>query len=161
MDDIDHHSEDDNQPLVYTRFTKNKDAKLKGVTVSQENSRVGSKGRASEKAPKKWRIAKGGVKRQAAATVATGQPITPDDGRQEVGAFVGGIVEHGRGPPNIAVGGSGVEDSGEGGGKGKNMENAIRKVAQKVGGSGERISGGGGCLGGGKGLEQNRWRVSM
>ena len=55
MDDTDHHSKDDNQPLVYTRLTRSKDAKLKGVTMSQENSQVDSKGRANEKAPKKGR----------------------------------------------------------------------------------------------------------
>jgi hypothetical protein len=88
VDDTDHHSEDDNQPLVYTRLTRNKDAKLKGITVSQENSHVGSKGRASEKAPKKERPTKEGVKRRGAATAAIGQPITPDDGRQEVEVVV-------------------------------------------------------------------------
>ena len=153
VDDTDDHSEDDHEPFVCTRFTRSKDAKLKGVTVSQENNHVGSKGRANEKAPKKGTTTKRGVKRRAAAAAATVQPITPDDGRQEVGVVVGGVVKHGSGPPNIAVGGSGVEDSGEGG-KGRNMENATRGVAQKVGGSGERISGGGGSLGGGKGLEQ-------
>ena len=71
VDDSDHHSEDDNQPLVYTRLTRSKDAKLKGVTVSQENSQVGSKGRASEKAPKKGRLVKGGVKKRAAAAATT------------------------------------------------------------------------------------------
>jgi hypothetical protein len=38
--------------------------------------------------------------------------------------------------------------------KGRNMENATRGVTQKVGGSGERVNGGGGSLRIGKGLEQ-------
>jgi hypothetical protein len=113
VDDTDHYSEDDNQPLVYTRLTKSKDTKLKGITVSQDNSQVGSKGRASEKAPKKERPAKEGLNRRGAAAAAIGQPITPDDGRHEVGVVVGGVVDYGSGPPNIVVGWSGVEDSGE------------------------------------------------
>jgi hypothetical protein len=43
VDDTNHHSKDDNPPLVYTRLTRSKDVKLKGVTVSQENSQVGNK----------------------------------------------------------------------------------------------------------------------
>ena len=38
VDDSDHNSVDDNQSLVYTRLTRSKNAKLEGVTVSQENS---------------------------------------------------------------------------------------------------------------------------
>ena len=155
VDDTDDRSQDNNAPIVYKRLTRSKDAKLKGVTVSQENSQVGSKGRASEEAPKKMRLAKGGAKRRATAAAATGQPITPDDGRQEVETVVGGVVEHGSGPPNIAVGGSGVEVSGDGGGKGGNMKNATKGVTEKVGGNGEHVSGEGGSLGGGKGLEQS------
>lgn len=116
VDDSDHHSEDNNQPLVYTKLTKSKNAKLKGVTVSQENNQVGSKGCASENAFKNGRPAKEGMKRRATTVAAIGQPIIPDDGRHEIGAVVGRIVEHDSGPPNIAVGRSGVEDSGEGGG---------------------------------------------
>ena len=81
VDDSDHHSKDDNQPIVYTRLTRSKDVKLKGVTVLHENSQVASKGRVSEKAPKKGRPAKGGVKRRATAAATTGQSTTPDDGR--------------------------------------------------------------------------------
>ena len=111
VDDTDDRSQDDNAPIVYKRLTRSKDAKLKGVSMSQENSQVGNKGRASEEAPRKGRLAKGVVKRRAAAAVATGQPITPDDGKNEIETVVSGIVGHGSGPPNIAVGGSGVEVS--------------------------------------------------
>ena len=114
---------------------------------------MGSKGRASEKVPPKRRPRKGGVKRRVAAAAATGQPITPNDGKQEVGAIVGGVVDHGSGPPNIAVDESGVEDSGKGG-EGGNMKNATRGMAKNVGGIGDRVSVGGGSLEGGKRLEQ-------
>ena len=109
VDDTDDCSQDDNAPIMYKRLTRSKDAKLKGVTVSQKNNHVGNKGRASEEAPRKGRLAKGGVKRRVAAAVATGQPISSDDGRHEVETVVSGIVEHDSGSPNIAVGGSGME----------------------------------------------------
>ena len=38
VDDTDDRGEDDNPPKAYNRLTRSKDAKLKGVTVSQENS---------------------------------------------------------------------------------------------------------------------------
>lgn len=66
---------------------------------------------------------------------------------EEIRVVVGGVVEHGSGPTNIAVGGSGVEDSGEGGRQSGNKESATRGVTQKECGGGERVSGGGGSLG--------------
>ena len=63
VDDTDDCSQDDNAPIMYKRLTRSKDAKLKGVTVSQENSQVGNKRRASEEASKKRRLTKGCVKR--------------------------------------------------------------------------------------------------
>ena len=53
VDDTNNHSEDDNPPREYIRLTRSKNAKLKGVTMSQENSQVGSKGRASERPEKR------------------------------------------------------------------------------------------------------------
>ena len=53
VDDTDDRSENNNPPKVYTMVRRSKDAKLKGVTVSQENSHVGSKGPAIERTPKK------------------------------------------------------------------------------------------------------------
>jgi hypothetical protein len=117
VDDTDDHSQDDNALKVYTRLRRSKNAKLKGVTVLQENSQVGRSGRTSEEAPKKWRAANEGVKKRAATAAAIGQPITADDGRLEVGAIVGGVPEHGNISPKTTVDESGVEDGGVGGGR--------------------------------------------
>ena len=85
------------------------------------------------------------------------EEASPDDGRHKVGAIVGGVVEYGSDPLNIVVGWK-IMNRGEE--KRENMENATSGVAQKVGRSGERVSGGGGSLGGGK-IWSKLWRLSM
>ena len=52
-----------------------------------------SKGRAGENALKKGRATKGGVRKRTAMAAGTGQPITTDDGRSEVGAIRNKWVE--------------------------------------------------------------------
>ena len=100
----------------YRRLTRSKDAKLKGVTASQENSQVGVKGRGSEKGMKKGRAPKGGARKGVATETGNGEPVIAGDASQEVGPVVG--VEAGSGPPQTAVARTGVQDSGEGGGRG-------------------------------------------
>jgi hypothetical protein len=110
VDDNDDRSEDDNAPKVYMRLTRSKNAKLKGVTVSQANSQVGSKGRASEEASKTERAAKGGVKKRATTAATTEPLITSNDGRPEVGVIVGAVPEHGSISPKTTVDESGVKN---------------------------------------------------
>ena len=151
-DNTDDRFEDVTPPKDYTRLTRSKDAKLKGVTVSQDNSQVGSKGRASEKAPKKGRVAKGGVKKLATTAATTGQPISADEGRPEVGVVVGVVPEHGSISPKTTVDGSGVEDGGEGG----NKASGTRGLVDVEDGIGEGVSGVDGSLEGGKGRLHRR-----
>ena len=119
VDDSSTCSEGERQPKTYTRLTRSKDAKLKGVSLLQENSQEGVKGRASEKTLKKGRAAKGGAKKRAAAEATTGQPKPTTNVSKDDGAVVGGCANLGSGPPKIAVAGIGVGDSGEGGPGGK------------------------------------------
>ena len=124
--------EGEGPPKEYTRLTRSKDAKLKGVTASQENSQVAIKGRGSEKATKKGKAVKGGGKKRAATEAATGQPTPPGGASQEAGTDVGVEAELGSGPPETAVARSGVEDSGEGGVKGGHAEGETH-VGESVG----------------------------
>ena len=109
-------SERGGQPKTYTRMTKSKDAKLKGVYVSQETSPEAGKGRGGEVAVKKVRAPKGGVKKRVGAEAAIGHPKPPTNVGQVDGAVDGGCADVGSGPPKVAVAGIAVEGSGEGGG---------------------------------------------
>ena len=151
VDDTDDRSQNDNRPKVYTRMTRSKDAKLKGVTVSQENSHEGSKGPAIERTPKKAKVVKGGVKKRVEVAAVNGMPITVDDGKPELGGVVGTVLEHGSISPTPAVDGSGVEDGGEVVGKVENTENKPKGLVDVEGGITEVASGAGESLGGEKG----------
>ena len=143
VDDTDDRSQDLTPPQEFRRLTRSKDAKLKGVTVSQENSQVGSKGRATEKPPKKGRAAKGGVKKVAATAAATGQATNAD--------VVDVAPQHGSLSPKTAVDGSGVGDGGEVGEKGGNKESGSRSLVDVQVGIVEGVSSGVGSVGKGKG----------
>jgi hypothetical protein len=108
---------------------------------------VGIKGRASEEAPKKWRVANGGVMKRVAMATTTGQPITGHDGRQEIGVVVGTVSEYDNISPKTTVDGSGVEVGGEGGEE-ENKESETRGLVDMEGGIEKSVSSGGGNLGG-------------
>lgn len=74
VEDTSAHSEGEEHPLTDRRVTRSKDAKLKAIPASQENSEEGVKPKKNEKALKKGRVAKGGAKKRGAAEVAVGQP---------------------------------------------------------------------------------------
>jgi hypothetical protein len=118
VEDTSAHSEGEEHPLTYKRVTRSKDAKLKAISASQENSEEGVKPKKSEKALKKGRVAKGGAKKRGAAEVAVGQPKPTANASQGDGLVEGGCADVGAGPSKIAVAGIGVEGSGEGGCKG-------------------------------------------
>jgi hypothetical protein len=138
VDNTSARSEGEGQPITYTRLTRSKDVKLKAVSASQENSQEGVKGRGSEKAMKKGRVAKGGAKKRAHVEVASGQPKPTANASQGDGVVDGGCADFGSGPPEVAVAAIGVEGSGEGGLQGGN------KVA---GPSGKDVIGVGGSVG--------------
>lgn len=143
VDDSSVRCEAEGPTKTYTRLTRSKDAKLKGVSVSEDNSEDGGKGRGGDKALKKARAPKGCAQKRSAVEAGIDPPKPTTNVSQEDGAVVVGDAEVGSGPGKIAAVGSGVEGCGEGGLQGGN----------KAGGtSGElNTAWGGGSLGGGTG----------
>ena len=72
VEDSSPHSEGGGHNKTYTRLTRSKDAKLKGVSMSQENSQEAVKGRGGEKSLKKMRAAKGGAKKRVGTETTIG-----------------------------------------------------------------------------------------
>jgi hypothetical protein len=119
VDNTSPRSEGEGQLITYTRMTRSKDAKLKAVSVSQENSQEVIKVRGNEKALKKGRVAKGGAKKRGPAEVAIGQPNPIANASQGDGVVDGGCADSEAEIPQVAVAAIGVEGSGEGGPRGE------------------------------------------
>ena len=112
------HSEGEGGPITYKRVTRSKDAKLKAVSASQDNSQEVINVRGSEKPLKKGRIAKGVAKKRGPTEVAIGQPKPTANASQGDGVVDGGCADVDPRIPQVAVAAIGVEGSGEGGSKG-------------------------------------------